>query len=58
MPNLGTSNPFPIQTSNDAISWDTNPTYWMKFELNRVTLLLNGQGTGTLTGNTMSDLSP
>jgi hypothetical protein len=47
VPNSGTSNPFPIQVTDSTISWDENPTFWMRFSLDRVTGLLSGYGTGT-----------
>lgn len=53
-PAAGTSNPFPIQVDDNTISWDENPGFWMKFQLDRVTLLLRGFGnneSGTPNGN-------
>lgn len=43
-PASGSTKPHPIQVSDDMISWDENPDFWMKFQLDRVTLFLQGFG--------------
>lgn len=41
---------YPIQVTDDVITWDENPNMYMRFALNRVTGYLNGYGTGTSAG--------
>lgn len=56
-PATGTSNPFSIQVADNTIIWDENPSFWMKFQLDRVTLFLQGFGndsSGASNGNHMS----
>jgi hypothetical protein len=53
-PASGSSKSHPIQVSDTMISWDENPDFWMKFQLDRVTLYLQGVGndaSGTVNGN-------
>lgn len=53
-PATGTSNPFPVQVADNTISWNENPSFWMRFQFDRVTLLLRGVGnneSGTSNGN-------